>query len=182
MKFTLFAGVNGAGKSSLYTTMSDKDKAALGERINVDEIVATMGNWQDKSIQFAAGKIAAKRIKECLNLGISFNQETTLAGLSVLSDIKKAKVRGFRVDMFYVYVDSVEIAKQRIRIRVAKGGHGIPDEDVDRRFSASLSNLKKAIDLCDNVTVFDNTVSLKPVTFFANGILVEGKESLPSFK
>lgn len=55
--------------------------------------------------------------------------------------------------MYYVGVASVEIAKERVALRVKKGGHGIPDKDIERRFVESIKNLPRAIRVCDIVEI-----------------------------
>lgn len=112
-KYIIFAGVNGAGKSTLYQT-----NQSLGNmpRINVDEIVRGFGNWKNSQDVMRAGKIAVHQINECFRQGISFNQETTLCGKSIINNIKKAKDLGYRIEMYFVGVDSVRTAKQRVKI------------------------------------------------------------------
>ena len=66
-----------------------------------------------------------KIYKKIYSEGISFNQETTLSGKSIISNIKLAKEKGFYVTMNYIGVKSVDIAKERVAIRVRKGGHGM---------------------------------------------------------
>ena len=65
--------------------------------------------------------------------------------------------------MNYIGVESPEIAKERIKIRVSKGGHGIPDTDVERRYYESLKNLQRVIDICDEINVYDNTEMFKEI-------------------
>lgn len=126
-KYILIAGVNGAGKSTLYQTLESlKDMP----RINTDEIVKSFGSWKNKSDVFKAGKIAVKKIKEYFEQGITFNQETTLCGVSIIQNIKLAKSLGYKIELHYVGVASVDIAKERIAYRVSKGGHGIPDVKI----------------------------------------------------
>ena len=74
-KYVIVAGVNGAGKSTLY--QSDNYLRNM-PRINVDEIVKEIGNWQNTKDVFKAGKIAVQRIKKYFDEGVTFNQETTL--------------------------------------------------------------------------------------------------------
>lgn len=66
-------------------------------------------------------------------------------------------MQGFTTHLLYVGVDSAELAKERVKYRVAKGGHGIPDEIIDRRYSKSVRNLKLLIPLFDSVELYDNT-------------------------
>ena len=54
----------------------------------------------------------------------------------------------------------LEIAKERIAYRVAHGGHGIPDEDVERRYVESGQHLKEILNLCDMAIMYDNTLTV----------------------
>lgn len=47
--YTIFAGVNGAGKTSIYESIY-YDNLKNEHRINTDEMVARIGNWQDNNI------------------------------------------------------------------------------------------------------------------------------------
>lgn len=81
--YTLFAGVNGAGKTSIYKTVyydQNKDE----KRINTDEIVVRVGSWRDNNLQRKCAREAIKLIKEYIFKGISFNQETTLSGKTII--------------------------------------------------------------------------------------------------
>lgn len=86
-KYIVIAGVNGAGKSTLYQTLETIKQI---DRINTDEIVRSFGNWKNADDVIKAGKIAVKKIEECFRNGISFNQETTLCGNSIINNITKA--------------------------------------------------------------------------------------------
>lgn len=153
--FTLFAGVNGAGKSTLFSVDTAAD---LGVRLNTDEIVKERGwDWRDASAQLRAGRELLLRQKECLEKGISFNQETTLSGVSILKAVQTAKERGYLIRMRYVGVNSPAIAKERVAKRIAMGGHGVSGETIDRRFDTSKDNLKKVFPLCDTVNIYDNS-------------------------
>ena len=83
-------------------------------RINTDEIVESFGAWQNTQDVLKAGKIAVKTIKEYFEQGISFNQETTLCGASIIRYIKMAKSLGYTIELHYVGVASADIAKVRI--------------------------------------------------------------------
>ena len=108
--YILFAGVNGAGKSMLYQTM--EPIIADMPRINTDEIVKSLGDWRDFRNVLTAGKIAIKQIETYFDQGISFNQETTLCGASIIKNIHKAKSLGYYVLIHYVGVETVDIAKE----------------------------------------------------------------------
>lgn len=158
-KFFLFAGVNGAGKSTLYRLILNyHNPSDLGERINTDEIVNEIGDWRNDKDQIRAGRIALKKRKEYIEQGVRFNQETTLTGNSIVKTIKEIKNNGYKIIMMYIGVENPEIAKERIKIWVANGGHHIPDNIVEKRYHESLQNLEKVANFCDNLIVFDNSI------------------------
>ena len=177
-KYIIFAGVNGAGKSTLYQTNSQLFDIP---RINVDEIVRDFGNWKNTQDIMTAGKIAVKRLKNYIIEGISFNQETTLCGKSILRNIQLAKATGYYIELYYVGVDSAETAKERVRQRVLAGGHGIPEQDIEKRYQESLQNLKKVLPLCDLLVLYDNTDLLVNVADFENGICTRKVSKLPKW-
>ena len=142
------------------------------KRINTDEIVRSFGDWRNAQDVIKAGKQAVRTINEYFIKGISFNQETTLCGNSIIRNIKRAKRLGYQIELHYVGVDSVQIAKQRIAHRVACGGHGIPDEDVERRYVESLSKLKEVINICNLTVLYDNTESFNRFAIYKNGELI----------
>ena len=108
-KYIVIAGVNGAGKSTLYQTL---DYLKIYDRVNTDEIVREFGRWDNPADSIKAGKIAVKKVKNNIEEGVSFNQETTLCGNSIISNILKAKEKGFIIELHYVGVESPEIAKK----------------------------------------------------------------------
>ena len=178
--YTIFAGVNGAGKTSIYKSIyyyENKDE----KRINTDEMVARLGSWKDNNLQIKCAREAVKLIRKYISEGISFNQETTLAGRSIIRNIEIAKQKGYYIVINYIGVSSPEVAKERVRIRVRNGGHGIPDEDIQRRYYDSIENLKKIIDVCDEINVYDNTDMFKEVIDFENGKIKWSAASLPEW-
>lgn len=181
MIYTIFGGVNGAGKSTIFQLLSDAEKANLGVRINVDELVSSMGSWQDVSVQMKAARQTVANIKYCLDNNISFNQETTLAGQSIIATAKKAKTKGYEVNLNYVFVNDVEIAKTRVHERVKKGGHGVSDELIERRFDNSLKNLKLIIPFCDTINIFNNTDHFLNVVIIKEEHPIYLDKNIPNF-
>lgn len=178
--FTIFAGVNGAGKSTLYNSpILEKEK--LGVRINTDEIVRTFGDWKNEADQVKAGKIAIKLRKDCIEKGLSFNQETTLTGKSIIKLIEQVKEKGYKVHLFYVGVNSPEIAKERIAGRVKKGGHDIPNETVEKRYYESIENLKIILPKVDLAEIYDNSNSYTLAITKREGIIKSQTKELPEW-
>ena len=151
-------------------------------RVNVDEIVREIGgNWRNSADLIRAGKIALRRAKNCLEKKVSFNRETTLCGKTAVRDIIEAKRLGFEVELYFVYLSSVDIAKERVRHRVACGGHGIPEADIERRYTESLRRLQEVMPLCDKVELYDNSVQFIKVLTFKNSRLTYSAENVPDW-
>lgn len=178
--YTIFAGVNGCGKTSIYKSVYyDENKEE--KRINTDEMVARVGSWKDTSLQLKCAREAVKLIREYLDNDISFNQETTLCGKSIIRNINTAKSKGFYIVMNYIGVENPDIAKERVRFRVSKGGHGIPDEDIERRYYESLKNLNQIIKVCNEVNIYDNTERFKEIMYFKDGKLIWKDQLVPNW-
>lgn len=177
-RYILIAGVNGAGKTTLFqVSRSFFDMP----RVNLDEIVRGFGSWKVESDVIRAGMLAVNMINELFQQEISFNQETTLCGKSILRNIEKAKNKGYCIELYYVGLDSPEIAKKRIAYRVRNGGHGIPEADIDRRYNESLENLRKVLSICDVVQIYDNTVTFEKIADYERGKLIWQADSLPKW-
>ena len=177
--FYLFAGVNGAGKSTLYNSESLNNDIKNTIRINTDEIVREIGDWRNNSDQLKAAKMAINLRNECFLYGKSFNEETTLTGKSILKIIDRAKELGYELQLFYVGVSSTEIAKERIKSRVEKGGHHIENDIVEKRYYESLKNLKEILLKFDKVYLYDNSKKYKNIFSFSNNkILFKDNKSI----
>ena len=177
--FYLFAGVNGAGKSTLYNSESLNNDIKNTIRINTDEIVREIGDWRNNSDQLKAAKMAINLRNECFLYGKSFNEETTLTGKSILKTIERAKELGYELQLFYVGVSSTEIAKERIKSRVEKGGHHIENDIVEKRYYESLKNLKEILLKFDKVYLYDNSKKYKNIFSFSNNkILFKDNKSI----
>ena len=78
-------------------------------------------------------------------------------------------------------MDSVQIAKDRIAYRVAHGGHGISDEDVERRYQESFEKLRQIIKKCDRVIMYDNTIAFKRFAVYEEGKRIELSDESPKW-
>ena len=175
-KYVIIGGVNGAGKSTLYQSIPNMHNML---RLNTDEILREFGDWRNMADILKAGKIAVGLINEYFSDGVSFNQETTLCGKTIEKNIQKAKKLGYIVELHYVGVDSVDIAKSRVLDRVSKGGHGIPEKDIEKRYYESLRKLPCILKDCDLAVFYDNTEEFRRFAIYKNGILVRSSHMIP---
>ena len=99
---------------------------------------------------------------------MDFAFETTLTTISYTNTIKIAREKGYHITLIYFWLDNVNLAIERVKLRVSEGGHSIPEDVIKRRYHRGITNLiRKFINLCDFWTVINN--SAKPFTFVAEG-------------
>ncbi len=147
--YTIIGGVNGCGKSSL-TGALKAERSDLGTVLDGDR---------------------PSTIDECLEKGTSFTQETTLSGARTERTIRRAKDLGYTIRLYYIGLDTVEESLGRIQNRVAKGGHNILREDVERRFSTRFADVLRVLPYCDEARFFDNDNGFVEVAEYRNGEL-----------
>ena len=169
----IIAGCNGAGKTTASMTVLPEILNCY-EFVNADEIARGLSPFQPKKVAIEAGRIMLNRIKHLVETGEDFAFETTLATKSYVSFIQKAKERGFKVTLIFVYLNSIELAKQRVKDRVSKGGHHIEVDVIERRYHAGLKNfLHLYMPVSDDWLVFDNSLDLNIIAQGNSNISIE---------
>ncbi|MBI1370876.1 MAG: AAA family ATPase [Planctomycetes bacterium] len=138
----IIAGPNGAGK----TTFAREFLPAEGHCptfINADLIAAGLSPFAPESANITAMRLMAERIRECVAERQDFAVESTLAGRTYANLIRNWRSIGYRVELLFLQLPSVELAIERVRQRVAQGGHDVPETDIRRRFNRGLENFQK---------------------------------------
>jgi predicted ABC-type ATPase len=154
----IIAGCNGAGKTTAaYNLLPEVFKTV--EFVNADEIARGLSPFNPTGVAFQAGRIMLGRLEQLIKESQSFSFETTLSGLTYLDFIKKAKEKGYGVTFFFVYLNSVNLAVERVAIRVSKGGHSIPGDVIERRYHKGLTNFSRYAAEADDWYIYDNSGS-----------------------
>lgn len=136
----IIAGPNGSGKTTISKIILEKH---LFEYLNADEIAMNMSQEAIEKVRISAGKLLISRFDKLIQNGVSICIETTLSGLFLVKRIKECRKAGYGINLLYLLLDDTGMAINRIKARVKRGGHAIPDEDVIRRFHRSGSNFLK---------------------------------------
>ena len=163
--YTIVAGVNGCGKSSL-TGVLRTEIGNLGKIIDVDKLTVACGGDVVEG-----GKKAVAIIDECLEKEICFTQETTLSGVKTLNTIKRAIDKDYYIRLYYVGLDTKEESLLRIANRVRKGGHNINADAVAKRFDKRFDDLLTVLPHCNEATFYDNDNGFVTVAKYKNGEL-----------
>lgn len=137
-----------------------RDYLAIPDFVNADQIAAGLSAFNPEGAAFEAGRIMLQRVQELADAGKSFAFESTLSSRTFSVFLTKLKAKGYRVDLFYVWLNSVTLAQQRVALRVKMGGHAIPPEVIERRYARSAQNFRSLyLPLANNWRVFDNSDS-----------------------
>lgn len=172
----IISGCNGAGKTTAsYTILPEMLKCK--EFVNSDEIAKGLSPFNADSIAVAveASRIMYKRIRELISMGKTFALETTLATRSVANLAKEAQKKGYYVTLLYFWLNTPDLAVERVKMRVAEGGHNIGEATIRRRYKAGIHNLFELyLPVCDYWMITDN--SLSPMEVIAKGFKNEKKE------
>lgn len=93
---------------------------------------------------------------------LDFAFESTLGATTIPRLLAAASDRGCEVRAWYVGLDTVERHIARVRSRVRKGGHDIPEADIRRRFENSRLNLIHLMPKLTALRIFDNSDEADP--------------------
>ncbi len=145
----IVAGPNGAGKSTLSSILVQRFPLLDPDAIAREEGLSPI----------AAGRVILSRIQNHIDKAESFIVETTLSGKTFFNAMQEAHDKGFQLELHFVGVEAPDLALERVRLRVALGGHDVPERDLRRRFERSFQNLPRAIQACDTSYLYDNSGS-----------------------
>lgn len=174
----VFAGCNGAGKSTLIEHFGGE----FVKVINPDIIAKRLNPENPRSVDLSAGKQAIKEINDALAGGVSFAVETTLSGQLILKQMKKARESGFKVFLYYIGLQDVQMHIDRVRTRVLEGGHFIATKDIIRRYDLSLTHLNDAVQSADVTVAIDNSGEEYEILIeVEDGIIIYRSDILPTW-
>lgn len=157
------AGPNGAGKTTLAPFLI-RDEYGLMEYVNADSIAHGLAAFNPESVAFEAWRIMLRRIRALAEQRLSFAFETTLASRSYARLIKGSRGGGYEFHLIYVWLSSADLAVQRVRERVRKGGHDVPEEIIRRRYIKGARNFFTIYSgLADTWGIYDNSSEGDPV-------------------
>ena len=157
-RVVIFAGPNGAGKS----THADAILAALGIEtfVNADYIARGLSGRNTDAVNFEAGRIMLKRLRQLADAGADFAFESTLSSRTFAPFLRALKDQGYSVAIYYFALTNAQLAVRRVKLRVSLGGHHVSGDVVRRRFARSLNNFFTLYaPIADEWTLFDNSAS-----------------------
>lgn len=185
-KLWIVAGPNGSGKSSVYTDTDIEDFGGSVWIINPDLLTARIRTVEALAAR-AANIAAVTRIYAWLDASIAAYQtigvETVLSTAKYRELVLKARRNGFEIRLIYVLLRSVEENIERVKLRVAKGGHHVPATKIRARRLRSLEQLPWFLRHSDQAWIFDNsTARPRQMAVKRGGTILVDPDALPEVK
>jgi predicted ABC-type ATPase len=126
--------------------------------VNADLIAAGLSPFSPEASALEAGKLLLRQIRKLAGKRVDFGFETTLSGVTYRQQFEQFRRQGYTLRAIFLWIPTAELALARIRDRVRRGGHNVPERDVRRRFSRGLKNFFSMYKpLFDEWALFDNS-------------------------
>ena len=168
-------GANGAGKSTWVRAHRDELPVPF---FDADAIAQSMGDYNDSVAQRTARAMVDAGVARSIERRESFGFESTYSGQSRPAMVSAAHAAGYRAEVVFLGTPTAAINKERVAARVdAETGHGVPDEEVERRWTASQENLVATAHLFDSVRLIDNTGGVDHTLVVFDGERVDGSSA-----
>jgi predicted ABC-type ATPase len=158
----VIAGPNGAGKSTSAPSLL-RDALQVSEFVNADTIAGGLSAFRPDSVAIPAGRAMLERIRHLAKAEADFAFETTLASRTFAPWLAGLKRSGYHVHVLFLWLESADLAVDRVAARVRLGGHDVPEGTVRRRYKRGLRNLFGLYTpLADSWQVFNNSRAGRP--------------------
>lgn len=176
----LLAGPNGSGKSTLARQPNFASRVADVQAVflNPDELAKLAPEGANPLIW--SGRQMHRLVAEFIADHKPFMVETTLSGSHHFHTVKNCKAAGYKLSFTYVFVSSLSLAKERVRLRVLQGGHNVLEVDQARRYEKSFRNAARMIEISDESFIYrnDNYAGHELIACYENGKLTQKTPNL----
>lgn len=135
----VLGGINGAGKTTSSQALL-ADQLAVMCFVNADMIARGLNAIRPESAALQAGRVMLTRLRELATDQADFAFETTLSGKTYLPFLRSLRENGYAVELYYFWLRSADLAVSRVRARVRRGGHDVPEDTIRQRYQRSLIN------------------------------------------
>lgn len=101
-------------------------------------------------------------LERAIDQHLDFAFETTLGGQTMTELLELAASEGLAVHVWFAGLQSVELHFQRVRQRVARGGHDIPRQKIVERYDDGRKNLIRLLPHLASLRLYDNSAEAAP--------------------
>ena len=153
----IISGCNGSGKTTASYALLP-ELLDCTEFVNSDEFAKHLSPFAPESAYITASRLMLRKVNYLFDKREDFCIETTLATRSLLKMVHNAQQKGYYVTVIYFWLNSPDMAVERVAARVRAGGHDIPEETIRRRYTVGLTYLFRTyIPECDKWILADNS-------------------------
>ena len=153
----VIGGPNGAGKTTFAREFLPAAK--VGEFLNADLLAAGLYPLRPAAMAARAARLLLSRWRELVAARADFAFESTLSGRTYAAMLRDARRAGYFVCLCYLWLPNANFSLRRVRQRVRRGGHDVPEMDVRRRFLPSLQNFFTLyLPLADEALLFQGAI------------------------
>lgn len=164
----IISGPNGSGKSTFAETLFSNRKSGSDYFVNSDTIARGLSLSNSELAAFQAGRLMLQSINDLVNDRKSFAFESTLSGKTWVGFLKKAIDAGYKVRIYFIYLERVSENIKRVKLRVQQGGHSVPVEAIRRRFPKAFNNFWHLYRPLANEWFIFNNSNAKPKLIHSN--------------
>ena len=153
----ILSGCNGSGKTTASYSLLPELLDCV-EFVNSDEFAKSLSPFNPDAAYVMASRLMLLKTHYLFSQRRDFSIETTLATRSLLKMVRSAQKMGYTVTVLYFWLNSPDLAVERVRARVSAGGHNIPEETIRRRYNVGLKYFfRDYAPLCDRWILCDNS-------------------------
>lgn len=167
-RMIVVAGPNGSGKTMIISELLKHEWLSNCVHINPDEIAQNQfGDWNSPEAVIKAADQARLMREDCLARKDNFVFETVFSSPDKLDFLRRGVEAEYFIRLFFVATSSPSINASRVSRRVANGGHAVPIDKINSRYTKSIANSVIGLSLVDRGYVFDNSIdNIKPRLLF----------------
>ncbi|NJC26939.1 zeta toxin family protein [Neolewinella antarctica] len=136
---TIVAGANGSGKTTFAVPYTKQYGIQF---INADALTKQFESRGEPNAMMKGGRAFFRLLDQALTKLEDVCIETTLSGTYTTKVVTRAQKSGYEVQMIYIFLDNAQMCVDRVTLRVKKGGHHVPIDDITRRYYRSIANFR----------------------------------------
>jgi len=116
----VIAGPNGSGKTTFAREFLPAHHGII-HFVNADLVASGLSPLRPQLAARAAGRLVLAELHRLARERRDFAFETTLSGLGYARFLRALKAKGYRLEIVYLQIESLQLARRRIAARVKQG-------------------------------------------------------------
>jgi predicted ABC-type ATPase len=147
-------GTNGVGKSAIREELLGSTIPYINADFISKELRANQASLMHAEL---ARQYGSEQIKKYVTAGQSFGIENNLHEANTFRWLGEMQKKGYRIEIFYIGLENLQITTQRIQERVKRGEHYVPPNEVFARYENGMKLIRHYFSLPDKILFIDNT-------------------------